>query len=145
MAIYQFREFDGINQTPAICLIARAWPEMIAQGIAPNEGISSWDHQAIVAFSAELPVGVITYTHEKWRRLVWVHLGYVIPELRRHGIYRMLWDRVIKSAQKLGAVEIHGGTHVDNVAMLECVKRLGRRPISITTRFVVPPAKAAAK
>jgi hypothetical protein len=42
--------------------------------------------------------------------------------------------------EKLGAAEIHGGTHVDNKAMLECAQSLGRTPMFITTRFVVPPA-----
>lgn len=138
--LFEFKEFDGVNQTPALGLVARAWPEMIAQGIAPQEGINSWDHQAIVAFTGDLPVGLITYTHEKWRKILWVHLGYVIPELRRQGIYRMLWERIVKAAQRLSAAEIQGGTHVKNVAMLECAARLGRTPLFVTTRFAVPPA-----
>jgi GNAT superfamily N-acetyltransferase len=140
--LYEFKEFDGLNQTPAIGLIARAWPEMLAQGTAPQELIGGWDQQAIVALAGDVPVGVITYSHEKWRKLVWIHLGYVVPELRRKGIYRMLWERVVKAAQKLEAAEIHGGTHVHNTAMLECARRLGRAPLFVTTRFQVPAIAA---
>lgn len=138
--IYEFKEYDGVNQTPAIPLIARAWTELLARGIGTGETIGSWDHQAVVAFSGEMPVGVMTYTHEKWKKMLWIHLGYVVPEMRMQGIYRLLWDRVIKAAQKLGAVEILGGTHVDNLIMLEVAEKLGRKPQFITTRFVVPPA-----
>lgn len=138
--IFEFKEYDGVNQTPAIPLIARAWPEILAAGNGVNEGVHSWDHQAIVCFAGDMPVGVMTYTHEKWRKLVWVHLGYVVPELRRRGIYRLMWERVVKAAQKLGAVEIQGGTSVGNEPMLAVARRLGRTPLFITTRFVVPPA-----
>lgn len=139
--IFEFKEYDGVNRTPAIPLIARGWNELLENGLAPMETISSWDHLAIVAFAGDVPVGVMTYTHEKWRRLLWVHLGYVAPEVRRHGLYRLMWQRVVAAAQKLGAAEIHGGTHVDNKAMLKCAEALGRVPLFITTRFVVPPAK----
>ena len=138
--IYEFKEYDGVNQTPAIPLIARAWQELLARGISPMETIGNWDHQAVVAFSGDMPVGVMTYTHEKWKKVLWVHLGFVVPELRRHGIYKLLWERVVKAAQKLGAAEIQGSTHVDNSAMLECARKLGRTRLFITTRFVVPPA-----
>jgi GNAT superfamily N-acetyltransferase len=140
--IFEFKEYDGVNQTPAIPLIARAWPEIIAAGNGGNEGVHGWDHQAIVCFAGDMPVGVMTFTHEKWRKLVWVHLGYVVPEMRRQGIYRLMWERVVKAAQKCGAAEIQGGTHVDNKAMLECAESLGRTRLFITTRFVVPPVAA---
>lgn len=138
--IFEFKEYAGVNQTPAIPLISRAWSELLARGISPMETIGNWDHQAVVAFSGDLPVGLMTYTHEKWKRVLWVHLGYVVPELRQHGIYKQLWERVVKAAQKLGASEIHGGTHVDNLIMLEVAAKLGRKPVFVTTRFVVPPA-----
>lgn len=138
--IFEFKEYDGVNQTPAIPLIAHGWSELLARGIAPMETISNWDHQAVVAFAGDMPVGVITFEHLKWRKVVWVHFGFVAPEVRRHGLYGQLFARVVKAAQKLGAAEIHGGTHVDNKAMLECAEKLGRTRSFITTRFVVPPA-----
>lgn len=138
--LFEFKQFDGINRTPAAPLVLRAGAELYAEGLAPPELVGNWDNQAIVAFAAEIPVGVITYSHEKWRNLVWIHLGYVAPEARRRGLYRLMWDRVVKAAQKLGAAEIHGGTHVDNKAMLACARALGREPLFVTTRFVVPAA-----
>lgn len=138
--IFEFKEYDGINQTPAIPLIARGQSELLARGLAPMETIGNWDQQAVIASAGGVPVGVITYEHMKWRKVVWVHFGFVAPEVRRHGLYGQMFARVVKTAQKLGAVEIQGGTHVDNKAMLDCAQSLGRTPLFITTRFVVPPA-----
>jgi GNAT superfamily N-acetyltransferase len=138
--IFEFKEYDGVNRTPAAPLILRAGAELYAEGLAAPELVGSWNHLAVVAFAGDVAVGVITYSHEKWRNLIWIHLGYVAPEARRRGLYRLMWDRVVKAAQKLGVPEIHGGTHVDNKAMLACAESLGRKPLFITTRFVVPPA-----
>lgn len=141
--ICEFKEYDGINQTPAIALIARGWAELVERDLAPGETIGNWDHQAIVAFAGDVPVGVITYELQKWRKVVWIHFGFVAPEARGQGLYRQIWDRVVKAAQKLGAVEIQGGTHVDNLVMLEVAEKLGRQRLFITTRFVLPPAARA--
>lgn len=143
--IFEFKEYDGVNQTPAVALLTRGHQELLAQGLAPNELVGSWEHQAVVAFAGNVPVGVMTYTHEKWRRILWVHMGYVAPEARRRGVYRLMFERVVRAAQKLGAAEILGSTHVDNKAMLECYAALGRTRFSVTSRFIVPPAKAKKK
>jgi GNAT superfamily N-acetyltransferase len=141
--IFEFKEYDGINQTPAIALMARGVAELQDRGLAPAEIVGNWDQQAVVAFAGEVPVGVITFELQKWRKVVWIHFGFVAPEARRQGLYRQMWERVVKAAQKLGAAEIQGGTHVDNKAMLECAESLGRTRLFITTRFVVPAAKAS--
>jgi GNAT superfamily N-acetyltransferase len=133
------REYDGPNQTPAVALIARAWPEMLTNGTAAPELIGNWDHQAIVHFIDGVATGLITYEHVKYRKMLWIHLGYVAPEFRGRGIYRLLWTRLIAIAQKLGAVQIQGGTHVGNASMLACAKALGRKELFITTQFAVPP------
>lgn len=143
--IYEFKEYDGINQTPAVALLTRGHHELLDRGLAPLETVINWDDQAVVAFAGDVAVGVISYSHEKWRRILSIRMGYVAPEARRHGIYGLMWQRVIKAAQKLGAVEILGGTHIDNKAMLECAESLGRTRFFITTRFVVPPAKTKKK
>jgi GNAT superfamily N-acetyltransferase len=138
--IFEFKEYDGINRTPALALLTRGHHELLDRGLAPPETVINWDDLAVVAFAGDVPVGVISYSHEKWRRILWIRMGYVAPEARRQGIYGLMWERVVKAAHKLGAAEIHGGTHVDNKAMLECAQSLGRTPMFITTRFVVPPA-----
>lgn len=138
--IFEFKVYDGINQTPAIPLIARGHHELLQSGFSPMETVGNWDHQAVVAFAGDVPVGVITYEFLKWKKVVWVHFGFVAPEVRRQGLYRLLFERVVKAAQKLGAVEIQGGTSVGNEAMLAAARKLGRLPLFITTSFKVPPA-----
>jgi GNAT superfamily N-acetyltransferase len=138
--IFEFKEYEGINQTPAVALLTRGHHELLDRGLASPETVINWDDLAVVAFAGDVAVGVISYSHEKWRKILWIRMGYVAPEARRHGVYGSMWERVVKAAQKLGALEILGGTHVDNKAMLECAESLGRTPLFITTRFVVPPA-----
>ena len=140
--IFEFKEYEGINQTPALALLTRGHHELLDRGLASPETVINWDDLAVVAFAGAVPVGVISYSHEKWRKILWIRMGYVAPEARRRGIYGAMWERVVKAAQRLGALEIHGGTHVDNKAMLECAESLGRTRLSITTRFIVQPAKA---
>ena len=143
---YEVLEYDGLNNTPAVNLIAMAQVELLANGYGPRELQGAWDQQALVAIPVasayrhpHQAVGLITYSHEKWRKLIWIHLGYVAPEFRGRGVYRLLWDRLVIAARKAKALEIHGGTSVKNSAMLECARKLGREQVYITTRFVVPP------
>lgn len=138
--IYEFKEYDGINQTPAVALLTRGHHELLDRGFASPETVLNWDDLAVVAFAGDVAVGVISYSHEKWRKLLWIRMGYVAPEARRHGIYGLMWERIVKAAQRLGALEILGGTHVDNKGMLATAAALGRTPLFVTTRFIVPPA-----
>lgn len=133
---YSITKYDGICNTPALALLVRAQAEMLADGTAPLEVIIGWDDLALVAWSGTLPVGVISYKHEKWRRVVWAQVSYTLPDHRRAGVHSALWARLVYEALQLPDVtQIQSGVHIYNFAMLAALAKAGRQRISVVTSF----------
>jgi GNAT superfamily N-acetyltransferase len=119
--------YDNINFTPAAPLLFRAQHELMEAGFMRPCIMVFWDDNALVAFNIDkLPIGVISFVHEKWLRQISIRLGYVLPEWRRQGVYRTLWNSLVDVAKSLDVKEIQGNTHVDNTPMNETMKALGR-------------------
>lgn len=121
--------YEGVNNTPALRLLAEAWLERLAAG-DPQETVINWDHCAFVAFTDDAspndtPVGVISFEHIKWRRLLWVQLSYVVPSARRQGVHSLLFEALRKHAAKLGVVEIQSGISVTNTEMIQVARKRG--------------------
>ena len=139
---------DGIIGTPALPLAVEAWDELIQKGLVANyvQPIA-WDSQAVVSYldDADVPVGLITYAHQKCNKLFVITLGYVMPVWRRRGVYTELWERLVVEAQDAGVQVISSSIHVDNMPVRELSKKLGRAEVSVNIDFAVPPKEEKPK
>lgn len=53
--IFEFKEYDGICQTPAVALLTRGHHELLDRGLAAPETVINWDDLAVVAFAGDVP------------------------------------------------------------------------------------------
>ena len=91
---------ENINRTPAVLLALKGATEIIEDGFGDSVLLVQWDHEAIIGYVADEPVGVITFSHTKWVRQLDVSIGYVRPEFRRMGLYRAMWSALVAEAQR---------------------------------------------
>jgi hypothetical protein len=141
---YEFttKHYDGINNTPVVLLASRGVLELIEGGLAEPLLFLNWDDLAITACRDglnDIPIGVIVYQHVKWTKTLLIKLGYVSKAWRGMGVYRTIWNELVKKAQELEAVHIMSSTHVRNHDMRDASRALGRFEESVNIKFVVPP------
>lgn len=70
----------------------------------------------------------------------WVDVGFVLPTMRKHGIYKLLWETCVYQAQKANVKLIQGSTANDNTDMQEVMRKLGRRCSYLVYDYEVPSA-----
>ena len=127
--------YDGICRTPPYPLLLEAHSELLAKGWTDPVTMVSWDNLAFVAFNGDTPIAVLSFAFAKWAKQVDVQIGWVDPQHRRRGVYRLLWERLVEKSRELGAVAIFGSTHVDNKTLQAVAARLGRVQAGVLFRF----------
>lgn len=136
----QITRYTGLNNTPALPLLVRGWAELIESRLVLNQIMVNWEHDALVAWREgpdPIPVGVMSYHYADWTKEVHIPLGYVVPQFRRQGVYRALWDTLVVRAHELGAVLITSSTAAGNHAMRDCAAQLGREDVGRVLRYRV--------
>lgn len=129
---------DQLNFSPAVPIAVEAWHEIIISGRSENAVLLHFEHRAITAdieghLGQRQPVGVLVWQKLDWRSEAFVVLGYVRNSVRRHGIYRKLFNELVEKARELKLTRIAGTTHFDNAEMRAVASALGRRETSINT------------
>lgn len=132
------RHFEGLNYTPAVELGYRANLELMQLGLGEAVQTLSWDHNAIVAYEADTPIGVIVWSEEKYNKHIWVTLSYVLPQHRRKGVFAEMWKALIEKAIVLKVMHIRSMTHARNHRMRDVAKKLGRVEDAVRLTFTVP-------
>ena len=103
---------------------------LLEEGFADfSVSMVGWDTCAVVALSGreQTPTGIITYADSKWHGCFDIGMGYVLPDWRRRGIYRQMWDELVLTAQEQKVSRIYGAIMVNNAPMLKVAVALGRR------------------
>ncbi len=139
------RHYEGINRTPALKLAARGWVSLLDAGYAADVCVLYWSHNAFVAAIDGVPVGVLVYDKVEHDKALHVVLGYVVPECRRKGIYRQLFQKVVEKARELKLLCVTGGVDIDNEAILRVSESLGRQRVGAYLHYAIVPEPEAEK
>jgi hypothetical protein len=129
-----------LGGTPFAGFAVQVNAALLDEGFAdPFVSMVGWDTAAVVALSGRdlTPAGIITYADSKWRKCFDVGMGYVLPDWRRRGIYRAMWDELVLAAQEQKVARIYGAIMVSNAPMLKVAVALGRRVESHNVVFDV--------
>ncbi len=124
-----------LGGTPFLGLAVQVHAALLEEGFAdPEAPMVSWDTSAVVALSGHelTSAGIITYVEMKWRNCFDIGMGYVLPDWRRRGIYRHMWDELVLVAQDKNVCKIYGAIKITNAPMLKVAIALGRRVESQT-------------
>lgn len=130
--------YEGLDGTPAVVIALRGQADCAAEGGEQAIGLH-WSHNSITASIGGKVVGVIVWIGQvKESRRLWLQLGYVLPEFRGKGIYRVLWKALVEKAVEKKAQHICSATSIDNSVMRAVAKKQGRQEFAIGLRYVVP-------
>lgn len=130
--------FAPIANTQALPVAVDAWHALQGAGHCGRLVLIEWDDAALLAVRPDgTPMGIITYRQKPAWRAVEIWLGFVYPEFRGHGVYRSLWDELVRTATFDGAVEIVSGTHSANTTMRAVAAKLGRTESGVYLRYAV--------
>jgi L-amino acid N-acyltransferase YncA len=129
------------SNTAAFALIAEGWNELVQEGFTPDwQGFSPVDATDQVLYAEREDgeiIGVLAYQHYEPFGQFYVKLGYVEPTSRKQGVYRALYEALLKRATPDKVSRITSSVHVDNVTMQEVMKRLGRPLVGLTYETLV--------
>ena len=117
----------------------RAHAALLVDGTADETAsMIGWDTKAVIALDGGEIIGIITYDIIKWRGDLAVGVGYVIPQHRGAGVYRLMWNDLVKEAKTAKCGRIYGAIKVGNTEMRAIAAKLGREEESINVIFRVP-------
>lgn len=129
-----------LGGTPHLGFALRAYAACIEEGVVSARELPfGWDARGLVAYVRDEPAGVLVYGTAPWSQTYHVIFGFVLPDFRRRGIYRALFDELTCVAMDEGVAAITGTVAVGNKGMQAVMTRLGRAPETITYGFEVQP------
>jgi GNAT superfamily N-acetyltransferase len=129
--------YDSINYTPAVILATKGWLEANVAGYGEPCASIHFEQKGIVAFVGELPVGVITWTHQPSLKAVYAEQIYVLPEHRRRGVMKAMWRDLAQQARELFVPHIRLGTSPKNVVACEVYDKMGGDRFAVFYDFKV--------
>ena len=131
-----------LGGSPYAGFAVQAHAALLDEGLSdPSMTMVGWDTNAIVARvgrDEQMAVGIITYSYLNYCARLDIGVGFVVPDFRRRGVYRAMWDEIVLEAQRLKATKILGTTYIKNDRMVKVAVALGRRAESYNLVFEVP-------
>src|ERR1700761_1892708 len=74
---------------------------MLAEGLCdPHEALVREDDSAVIARVHGEVVGIATFS--QWRPHTCLHLAWVLPDYRRRGIFRQMFEQLIRASENEG-------------------------------------------
>jgi RimJ/RimL family protein N-acetyltransferase len=129
------------SNTASFALIAEGWNELVQEGFTPDgQGFCPVDGNDQVLYAEREDgeiIGVLAYQHYGPLGQFYVKLGYVEPTSRKQGVYRALYEALLKRAATDKIGRITSTVSVENVAMQEVMKRLGRPLVGLAYETMV--------
>ena len=103
-------------------------------------GYQYYDEPAIWASYENIPVGLINYGIDDFYKnvILWrIYNGYVIDFFKNKGVYTFMWNNLVDLARDNSVKKIVSATQIDNKPMINLMKKLGRKPVSINYEYEV--------
>lgn len=114
----------------AVVLIISGQADLLARGLADSRLEISQAWQCVMVKVDRdrdlVPAGIIAFTVDEARSLVWVQMSFVVPEFRGQGVYRFMYEALRTIAKQHRCRTIEGATHVNNTVMRSVAKKVGR-------------------
>lgn len=121
---------DVLHGSKALPLVIRGWHELLTEGMMDATAFHlAWDMHVLYAMDKGEVCGVLVYQGDKsgyYQKKWFVSLGYVHPNYQYRGVYRQLWNELVRKAEDAGASEIDGVTSTNNLEMRAVMEKLGR-------------------
>lgn len=130
MLVKHIQRIDGSIALP---IYARGFSDIMESPFRPPSSTFYPNIEAVIAIEDEKVVGIISYFLDKETETsYWINLSYVLPSHRQKGVWKKMYKKLVEVAKSRHIKVIEGGIHVDNTAMIESAKSVGRRAKFVT-------------
>jgi GNAT superfamily N-acetyltransferase len=126
---------ERVTDGAALPLLIKGCAELARRGLLSHDLPYHFQDKAVCAYSGAEPVGVISWRPTDGGAELWILVGYVLPQFRRRGIYRQLWEALVQHARTIGAVRIGSATNLANEEMRAFLRATGRKETSVVSVF----------
>jgi RimJ/RimL family protein N-acetyltransferase len=119
----------ALGGSPVLPFFLRGYADLIDQGFAWNNLAGHNKNGVIYAeINGEIAGFIVYDLEDDVAKTCWIVFGTVVEKFRRRGLYQIIHDRLIELAKYNGCSRIFSYVHVNNNAMLELNKKLGKLP-----------------
>ena len=119
--LMKIKHFPKNNVTELIPICCEAWTYFANHSTEVEYRVT----EAIVACEGKKPIGIIMFYPIENNKL-WILYGFVTEKCREKGVYRKMWDTLVKHAKKNSYSEINSAIHSDNETMKKVLAKFGR-------------------
>ncbi len=127
----EVKHTDSIAGHPVVPILARMMVE-VAEYSAYDIALH-WEQSAFYIEGANGSIiAAMSYHKLGDRSEYYIHAAYVVPEFRRIGLYRRLFDSLVSKAKADDIRSISGGIAYSNETMRKVAEAVGRKPVSVT-------------
>lgn len=129
--VVETAEIPHLGGTPYAGFAVRAHAALIEEGLSDPRDVLVWPMQsAIVArLSVEEPIGILTFDEDRLD-ILHIYIAFVTPDFHRRGVFRLMHDELVKTAERLGATRIEFATSPGNTAMARTAAATGFRLVT---------------
>jgi GNAT superfamily N-acetyltransferase len=143
---HEIQPLHRLIQLPAaVQLAVRGWLEMEERGYGSGRNVPPFtsDSQALAAIVAngqeKMVGGVITFTTDQALSRLWIDMSYVMPEFRGTGVYRSMWEALVRIAVANNFATIESATSMRNAPMRAVAKKMHRVEEAVYLVYKVMP------
>jgi GNAT superfamily N-acetyltransferase len=130
--VLTIKHFKGVEQTIVPDLFHEAYAELRHENwVSPSINIH-WEDEALVAYYADFPVGMITFVEQKFDKSIFIKMAYVRHNYRTQGVYRELYAKLREMAKERKVMLIIGVTDINNKPAQKAMEGVGRKAQYIT-------------
>jgi ribosomal protein S18 acetylase RimI-like enzyme len=132
----EIKHYKNIKNTPAVPLLMAEWQESLTYWPGRQDYSFDWDHEAMVLFLDDTPIGVIDFMLAEYCRNCQLTVGYIKPEFRRRGFYNKLWTHFISHLKSEGKIDnILSYSIITNPVIHEVSRKQGRHQFATVYRY----------
>ena len=131
---------ESLSGGRALSLVVTGLHELFEKQFAsPYELPFSDSDSCFLALAKEdaKTIGILSFRSCSSQTGLWIGMGYVLRDARRHGVYSQLWLALVAHAKATGVTHIQTAIHLRNHAMRACSEKLGRSETAVIVDFQV--------
>lgn len=119
-----------IEDTPIMLALPHAWVEFTKKSPGDMYMPFSGDDSGIALMKGPDVVAFMTWSDRRGKT-AWITMGWVAPEWRNKGLYKIMWDEFLAFIEPVGYHAVFGSTGVDNKAMQRVMEQTDREAVGI--------------
>lgn len=123
-----------LGDSPVLPVFLKEYAALMEQGYAQYNMIGNNRTKAVYAVLDDVIIALMAFdVSDDFIKTTWVNFSFVDPQYRNRGIFKILHQHLEEQVKAAGSKKICSVVHIDNTAILESAKSVGRVPVFYRT------------